>query len=128
MNEVNSRTNRPKWPHLPGIGQDFLIDSPCPRPPASDWPAADSQATPTLALQCDHPPLALQRRRRAPNPTSHSNASHGAAYPYMYPTRRGLWGINDLSLVRGAPGAAPLARPTATRRSLAQRGLGFIFR
>ena len=30
----------------------------------------------------------------------------GAAYPYMYPTRRGLWGINDLSLVRGAPSAA----------------------
>ena len=35
-------------------------------PPASDWPAADSQATPTLTLQCGLPPLALQRRRRTP--------------------------------------------------------------
>jgi len=27
--------------HLPGIGQDFLIDSPLATPPASDWPADD---------------------------------------------------------------------------------------
>ena len=42
--------------------------------------------------------------------THATSYERGAAYPYMYPTRRGLWGINDLSLVRGAPGATPLAR------------------
>ena len=115
-------------PHLPFIGQDFLIDSPWPHPPASDWPAADSQATPTLPLQCDVAPLALQRRRRTlprtpvrrpssvlvphtrptatrrgfwRGPPPHSNASHGAAYPHA------AWSA---------------ARPTPTRRSLAQRG------
>jgi len=57
-----SRGQLLEWPHLPFIGQDFLIDSPWPRPPASDWPAADSQATPTLPLQCDvvGPYLALR--------------------------------------------------------------------
>ena len=62
----DSRDESPKWPHRRIGVQDFLIDSPWPRPPTSDWPAADSQATPTLPLQCDVAPLALQRRRRTP--------------------------------------------------------------
>ena len=34
LHDVSS-SKRPTLPHLPLIGQDFLIDSPWPRPPAS---------------------------------------------------------------------------------------------
>jgi len=42
-------------------------------------------ATPTIPLQCGRP----KRRRRAADPSSHSNASHDAAYRYERPMRRG---------------------------------------
>jgi len=81
-------------------------------------------ATPTIALQCDHPPLALQRRRRTlprvvvraplvrlgarrglPLQTPYERGARrgvvcGAAYRYIYPTRRG-------------PTRRPGAEPTA---------------
>jgi len=85
-------------------------------PPALDWPAADSQATPTLALQCDLPPLALQRRRRAP---WHSGAaplvawspalqSSAARRPYCYVVVRGPAGALARTPTRAT------VRPTAT--------------
>ena len=56
----------------PVIGQPMMIDS--------------SQATPTIPLQCSRPE---RRRRAARSPSSHSNASHVAAYRYKRPMRRG---------------------------------------
>jgi len=53
-------------------------------------------ATPTLALQCDHPPIARTVVQAPPSvlvpqcePTT-PLLLH-AAYRYMYPTRRGFW-------------------------------------
>jgi len=59
-----------------------------------------SLATPTIPLQCGRP---KRRRRAARSPSSHSNASRGAAYRYKRPMRRGA----------RAPSAASLARPGA---------------
>ena len=44
-----------------------------------------SLATPTIPLQCGRP----KRRRPAAHPSSHSNASRGAAYRYKRPMQRG---------------------------------------
>ena len=106
---------------LPLIGRP-----PTPRPhPPSHYSVTSH---PYLALLCKRPSSVLvphtrptaTRRGFWRGPPPHSNASHGAAYPYMYPTRRGLWGIS--SARRPWCGAPSAARPTATRRSLAQRG------
>jgi len=74
-----------KWPHGRIPDEYSMIDSPWPRPPASDWPAADSQATPTLPLQCDVSPLphvvvqAPPQRASAPHGRGAPIATRGAA-------------------------------------------------
>ena len=67
--------------HLPRIGQPGAPATP---PPVIGQPMMidSSQATPTIPLQCGRP---KQRRRAARSRSSHSNASHGAAYRYKRP-------------------------------------------
>ena len=95
------------YPHLPAIGQDFLIDRPWPRPlPLIGCPMmTDSPlATPTLALQCDHPPLANDVVARL-RPVTH------AGYHYKRP----------MSVVRGV--ARRGARRGLPLRTTPWRGL-----
>ena len=69
-----SSTNRLLRDRRPIGAQDFLINSPWPRPlPLVGQPMmTDSPlATPTLALQCDHPPLANDVVAR-PRPVTHA--------------------------------------------------------
>jgi len=73
-----SRDELGKLDPQPLRAQYFLIDSPWPRPPTSDWPAADSQATPTLPLQCDVAPLP---RVVVQAPLQRASAPHGRGAP-----------------------------------------------